>query len=149
MERALAAVWPSLRYLVLGTAIVSWLVLFGGFGGPWRRTAPDRADLHDGTQNRLVGVVMMLGIMQRSLERGPEAAPATPMICWPHWRPASRIWPWWTSGCRRRSPTKACGRRSKHVGVTLGLLVLVLSACVEDSYADDLLVGPGGGSVIR
>jgi signal transduction histidine kinase len=29
-------------------------------------------DLHDGTQNRLVGVVMMLGIMQRSLERGPE-----------------------------------------------------------------------------
>jgi signal transduction histidine kinase len=29
-------------------------------------------DLHDGTQNRLVAVVMMLGIMQRSLERGPD-----------------------------------------------------------------------------
>ena len=29
-------------------------------------------DLHDGTQNKLVGVVMHLGIVGRSLERGPE-----------------------------------------------------------------------------
>jgi signal transduction histidine kinase len=29
-------------------------------------------DLHDGTQNRLVAVVMMLGIMERSLRRGPD-----------------------------------------------------------------------------
>ena len=29
-------------------------------------------DLHDGTQNKLVGVVMHLGILERSLERGPD-----------------------------------------------------------------------------
>jgi signal transduction histidine kinase len=29
-------------------------------------------DLHDGTQNRLVAVVMMLGMMERSLRRGPD-----------------------------------------------------------------------------
>ncbi|MBP2327708.1 signal transduction histidine kinase [Kibdelosporangium banguiense] len=31
-------------------------------------------DLHDGTQNRLVAVVMMLGIMERSLKRDPDSA---------------------------------------------------------------------------
>lgn len=31
-------------------------------------------DLHDGTQNKLVGVVMHLGILERSLERGPDHA---------------------------------------------------------------------------
>ncbi|MET0237853.1 MAG: sensor histidine kinase [Kibdelosporangium sp.] len=30
-------------------------------------------DLHDGTQNRLVAVVMMLGMMERSLRRDPDA----------------------------------------------------------------------------
>ena len=29
-------------------------------------------DLHDGTQNKLVGVVMHLGILERSLDRGPD-----------------------------------------------------------------------------
>src|SRR5208283_4310670 len=31
--------------------------------------------------------------------------------CWPRWPGTSRTSPWWTSGCRRRTPTRGCAPR--------------------------------------
>ena len=57
-------------------------------------------------------------------------------------RPTSR---WSTSGCRRPSPTRGCGRRCRPVA-TAGLPVLVLSQYVEKLYASELLAD-GAGAV--
>ena len=57
----------------------------------------------------------------------------------------ARTCPSWTSGCRRRTPTRACGRRSTARRPVPGTPVLVLSQYVEVSYADDLLADGRGG----
>ena len=56
--------------------------------------------------------------------------------------PTSRSW---TSGCRRRSPTRACARRSRPGSRCPGLPVLVLSQYVEQLYARELLADRSGG----
>ena len=43
--------------------------------------------------------------------RGRLARWTTGPTCWPRWPRPGRTWPWWTCGCHRRSPTRACARR--------------------------------------
>ena len=57
----------------------------------------------------------------------------------------ARTWPSSTSGCRRRSPTRACGPRWPPGARCPGLPVLVLSQYVEQLYARELLADGSGG----
>ena len=63
-------------------------------------------------------------------------------------RRRDRTGPTWsssTSGCRRRSPTRACGRRSSCASSTRTSPSLVLSQYVEENYATELVAGRSRG----
>ena len=51
----------------------------------------------------------------------------------------ARTWRSSTSACRRRTPTRACGRRRRSASSIRGTGVLVLSQYVETGYALELL----------
>ena len=64
--------------------------------------------------------------------------------CWPRWPSITPTSPWPTSGCRRRTPTRAARRleiRREHPETG----VLVLSQYIETKYAARLLEGHAGG----
>ena len=50
-----------------------------------------------------------------------------------------------TSGCRRATPTRGCGPRSRYAAAWPDARIMVLSQYVEVSYADDLLAAGDGG----
>ena len=61
-----------------------------------------------------------------SVDNGPT--------CWPRWPRPGRTWPWWTCGCHRRSPTRACAGAAAR-RASLGCRFCVLSQYVEQLYA--------------
>jgi hypothetical protein len=57
----------------------------------------------------------------------------------------ARTWPWSTSGCPPRTPTRGCAPPSRPAGQSAARAVLVLSQYVEVAYADELLADGAGG----
>ena len=71
--------------------------------------------------------------------RGRRRRPATATSCCAWCARTGPTWPSSTSGCRRRTPTRGCGRPARSGRSCPGMGVLVLSQYVEMAYAVELL----------
>jgi hypothetical protein len=69
--------------------------------------------------------------------------------CAPPWPTTLPTWPWWTSACRRPTPTRGCAPPSSCAAGIPGTGVLLLSQYIETHYTAQLLEHAGVGYLLK